>query len=143
MFVVVARPMKHLLSIIFLLSFGCLAGYQSLQAQTVLLNYFTVSSDGSDVVLEWEVQDEAAVQEFRIFRRMNDEPTGAHVVTVKPNGLRSYQHLDDGIFKDNGQVISYELQIVTAQRTDTYQASLSHNPTSIQRTWGSIKAMFR
>ena len=135
--------MKKPLSIFIFLLFSFLAGSQSLRAQTVLLNYFTVSSDGSDVVLEWEVQDENAVQEFRIFRRVNDEPTGAHVVTIKPNGLRSYQHLDDGIFKDSGRVITYELQIVTAQRTDTYQASLSHNPTSIQRTWGSIKAMFR
>jgi hypothetical protein len=133
---------QRFLSIGFL--FCCLvAAHQGAQAQGVLLNYFTVSSNGSDVVLEWEVQDEAAVQEFRLFRRINSEPTGAHVVTIKPNGLLSYQHLDDGIFKDNGQVITYELQIVTTVRTDSYQASLSHNPTSIQRTWGSIKAMFR
>ena len=143
MFVIVENLMKSRFLLTGLFFMLCLLGYQQATAQAVLLNYFTVSSDGSDVVLEWEVQDEAAVQEFRIFRKINDEPTGAHVVTVKPNGLNSYQHLDDGIFKDNGRVITYELQIVTAVRTDTYQASLSHNPTSIQRTWGSIKAMFR
>lgn len=119
-------------------------GGQLSYGQTVLLNYFNLSPDGSDVVLEWEIQDESQIQEYRIFRKLNDEPIQAHVGTLLPTGSGSYQFLDDNIFKTESRVIHYELHVVLANgQSQVFQASLSHNPTSIQRTWGSIKSMFR
>ena len=112
-------------------------------AQSVLLNYYNLTADGADVLLEWEVQETAGIVEFQIFRRLNSEPSGAHLITIPASGGRAYSYLDDDIFKTEGRVIHYELHVVMAGRTETYERSLSHNPTSIQRTWGSIKSMFR
>ncbi len=121
----------------------CMAG-QHLYGQTVLLNYFNLSPTGSDVILEWEIQAESGVVEYRVFRKFNNEPLQAHIATLAPNGSGKYQYLDDDIFKSETQVIHYELQVLMANgQTLPFQATLSHNPTSVQRTWGSIKSMFR
>ncbi|MEM8892761.1 MAG: hypothetical protein AAGD28_32570 [Bacteroidota bacterium] len=116
---------------------------QKVQAQTVLLNYFNLKVDGAQILLEWELQSEIGVKEFRVFRRFNDEPSLAHLVTMPVKGLMKYNYLDDDMFKTQGRVVHYELHIVTDKKTFKYFASQSHNPTSIQRTWGSIKSMFR
>ena len=110
----------------------------------VLLDYFNLSPDGSDVILEWQMKSEDQVLEYRVFRKFNNEPIQAHIATLQPNGNGSYQYLDDDIFKTESEVITYELQVVMANnQVHQFQATLSHNPTSVQRTWGSIKSMFR
>lgn len=118
---------------------------QALSAQTqVLLNEFTLSSEGADVLLAWDLPQEGNVREFRLFRRINEDPTSAHLTTVQPSGAMRYTYLDDDIFKTEGRTLHYELQVVTTDgRVHRFTRSLSHNPTSVQRTWGSIKAMFR
>ncbi|GAB4418637.1 MAG: hypothetical protein OHK0039_30230 [Bacteroidia bacterium] len=113
------------------------------QAQPVLLRYYNLVADGADILLEWEVQNESSISEYRLFRRFNDEPTLTHVATLAANGSPKYSYFDDDIFKTTGRVIHYELHIVTTSQVYTYSRSLSHNPTSVQRTWGSIKSMFR
>ena len=90
------------------------------------------------------MKTEESVVEYRIFRKFNNEPLQAHIATISPDGVGSYQYLDDDIFKTESEVITYELQVLMSDNTiHQFQASLSHNPTSVQRTWGSIKSMFR
>ena len=115
-----------------------------MQAQLFTMD-FRISPEGADVLLEWEPETENDVVEYRLFRKFNNEPTLTHVTTVEANGKRVYKFLDDEIFKNSSRVINYELHVIVKERPDPYKfhASLSHNPTSIQRTWGSIKAMFR
>jgi len=133
---------KYLLT--YLLFGAVLIGFSSqAQAQTILLNYFNLKVDGAQILLEWELQSEITVKEFRIFRRFNDEPSLAHLVTMPIKGIMKYNYLDDDMFKTQGRVVHYELHIVTDKKVHKYFASQSHNPTSIQRTWGSIKSMFR
>ena len=128
----------------YILFFVALCSIQmDLSAQTVLLNYFTLEADGASIVLEWEMQGEEGIKEFRLFRKFNDEPSLAHVASLPVNGAFKYKYLDDDIFKTQGRVIHYELHIVTDAKTHKFYATHSHNPTSIQRTWGSIKSMFR
>ena len=114
-----------------------------LAKQVFLMNYFNINTDGSDILLEWEIQSENNVSEYRLFRKMNDEPDYTFVGTVTANGNLKYQFLDDGIFKTDSRTIHYELQVVVGNKTQSFHVSVSHNPTSIQRTWGSIKSMFR
>jgi hypothetical protein len=109
-----------------------------------LLNQFTISSEGADVLLAWDLPSEDAIQEFQLFRRINDEATSAHVATMPTNGSMTYTYLDDDIFKVESRTIHYDLQVVTRSgQSYRYTRSMTHNPTSVQRTWGSIKAMFR
>lgn len=115
----------------------------SLSAQSILLNYFNIRADGADVLLEWELPNEKDVIEYQLFRKFNNEPGYEHVATITAVGDESYQYLDDDIFKTNNRVLHYELQVITSGKTHRFESSLSFNPTSIQRTWGNIKSMFR
>ena len=90
---------------------------QKVQAQTVLLNHFNLKVDGAQILLEWELQSEIGVKEFRVFRRFNDEPSLAHLVTMPVKGLMKYNYLDDDMFKTQGRVVHYELHIVTDKKT--------------------------
>ncbi len=128
--------------IIFFVALFCLCNVS--QAQRVFLNYFTINSDGADIVLEWEVQDESPIVEYQLYRKINDEPILTFVSKIDPDGSNKYQFLDDNIFKSTPRVISYQLEIHLDDKSVQKEiVAISHNPTSIQRTWGSIKAMFR
>lgn len=122
---------------------GLLAG--TLSAQSITLSSFTLESDGADVLLSWDMPTVEGVSEFRLFRRLNEETTSTHVATLSCDGSQTmYSYLDDGMFKQDGRVVHYELQVVMhSNKVYSFSQSLSHNPTSVQRTWGSIKAMFR
>ena len=113
------------------------------RGQSVIVSDFNLTSDGADVLLEWELPDETGILEYRLYRRLNQNPNQDHIVTIKVDGSGSYQYLDDGIFKRDSTVIHYDLEIIQEKKTDVFTNSISHNPTSIQRTWGSIKAMFK
>lgn len=114
----------------------------SAQSQ-VLFNYFNITSEGADVLLEWELKNEDGIQEFEIYRKFNEESSFEYLQTMDLNGTQRYQFLDDEIFKTAARTIHYELHIVTENGTQKFIKSLLHSPTSIQRTWGSIKSMFR
>jgi hypothetical protein len=111
--------------------------------QSVIVSDFNLTSDGADVLLEWELPDESGIIEYRLYRRLNQNPSQDHIVTIKADGSGSYRYLDDGIFKRDSKVIHYDLEIIQERKTDVLTNSITHNPTSIQRTWGSIKAMFK
>ena len=112
-------------------------------SQQVFLNYFTIDANGSDIVLEWEVQSESFIKEFQLYRKVEDESILTHVSTIDPDGGLKYQFLDDNAFKTPPKKLSYELHIIGEDKVEKAFVDLIHNPTSIQRTWGSIKAMFR
>ncbi|RMG20624.1 MAG: hypothetical protein D6730_19635 [Bacteroidetes bacterium] len=136
--------MKHLSYLFLLLSLGLFHFTGPLFAQEVLLKHFTISSDGADILVEWEVKDEQGITEFQLYRKFNDDPTLKFVASIPVNGTLKYKYLDDGIFKNNGRVIQYELHIFKDQQIyKFFSIPLAHTPTSIQRTWGSIKSMFR
>lgn len=134
-----AKLFLGILTFLFILPLG-----SSLQGQTLLINDFRLVADGADVLLEWDMQSESDLSEFRLFRRLNQDPTLSHIATLPVDGSIKYSYLDDDIFKTEGRVLHYELHVVlTDGKVHKFTRSLSHNPTSIQRTWGSIKSMFR
>jgi hypothetical protein len=77
-----------------------------------------------------------------LFRKVN-EGSFQPVTTLHANGSGRYTFMDDDIFKNESQVLTYELQVMKNGRYHKFYTTLSHNPTAIQRTWGSIKSMFK
>lgn len=135
---------RNLIHIFLLLLLSGIAG--SLQAQSqgdVIFRYFNLVSDGADILVEWEVENEKDISRFDLFRRFADENTFTSVISIEPNGNLKYEFLDDDIFKSSSRTVVYELHVVTESKTIKFTKELLHSPTSIQRTWGSIKSMFR
>ena len=126
-----------------LLAIACFALGPTLKGQTLTLNYFNASPDGSDVLVSWEIPSEAGVSMFKLYRQIEGESNFKFLENIEPDGSLAYQHLDYTLYKDNPRAITYKLIVQKTGVVYTYYANILHNPTSVQRTWGSIKAMFR
>ena len=114
-----------------------------LQGQALTLNYFDASPDGSDVLVSFEVPSESGVTNFKLWRKIDSEAQYTFLDHIPPTGAMQYRYLDYTIFKDDARNITYRLQVYQNGAVYTYYTNIVHNPTSVQRTWGSIKAMFR
>ena len=100
--------------------------------------------DGSDVLVSFEVPSESGITNFKIWRKVGQRDKLHFPSTTFPRPAHSqYQYLDYTIFKDEAKNITYKLQVYQNGAVYTYYTNILHNPTSVQRTWGSIKAMFR
>ncbi|MDB4286358.1 hypothetical protein N9933_03565 [bacterium] len=111
--------------------------------QSVVLNHLIVKSEGASVKIEWEIQDESGVTEYQLYRKINEGSQFEFVETIYADGSLTYEYIDDEIFKNDAKVITYELRVVKNGKTHKFYSTLSHNPTAIQQTWGSIKNMFK
>lgn len=123
------------------LAFVCI-GF-ALQGQILTLNYFNASPDGSDVLVSFELPHESGVTTFKLYRKIDQESQWTFLDHIAPTGDLRYQYLDYTIFKDEARNITYKLLVYQGGSVYTYYTNILHNPTSVQRTWGSIKAMFK
>jgi hypothetical protein len=103
-------------------------------------------SDGNNVTIGWGTTDESAVKEFGIERRPVNGSEFVLVSTIAPKGNNSfYEYVDQSAFKTSGTVYQYRIRIVDSKSEVSYSdpISVSHSVSSVKRTWGSLKAMFR
>lgn len=133
--------MYRFISLIFLILF-CFAS-ENAAAQGVVLNNFSVNSVASDVKIAWNIQSETGVSEFRLYRKMSTETDYKYVGTIPANGSLSYTYTDDNVFKTEATTITYELRVIKNGTMYNFYSTFTHQTSSVQRTWGSIKSMFR
>ena len=102
-------------------------------------------SDGNDVTIQWGTTEESSVQEFAIERQASSETGFVEIGSVAPLGSNSYYSFTDKTaFKTTTSVYQYRIRIVAADGTKYSKVMVvSHNVSSVKRTWGSLKAMFR
>lgn len=113
---------------------------------TVIRDRPTASSNGSDIVIRWNSDSEAGVQQFVVVRRAGTEGEFLAVTTVTPKGDRSsYEYIDRSVFKTSASVFQYRVRVINGQTPspETEIVTVSHVSSTARRTWGSIKAMFR
>lgn len=112
-------------------------------AQMTSLRQFNLKSDGASVIVHWEVGGEDGIEEYRLYRQDHEGAPLELIHSQSPDGISQYEYMDNDIFKNERRIIFYELHIVKDGEIHKFYASLNHNPTAIQRTWGSIKKMFQ
>lgn len=101
---------------------------------------------GSNVTIQWGSADETYIKEFVIERRSGTMSEFISIAVVNKKGSNSlYEFIDKSAFKTTGSVYYYRIKAVTlsggAEYSDIMEISL--NVSSVKRTWGSLKAMFR
>lgn len=133
------KSMKNALIIFTLLSSVCFFAYAS-----VTLKYFTASPSGTEIKLQWEVQAETGITEFQLWKRTSSNGA-VKIYSVIPNGNKIYSYTDANVMKTNEtqQTYIYTLRILQGSAYTDFTQTVNHSPTSIQRTWGSIKSMFK
>jgi hypothetical protein len=109
------------------------------------LQSFQASYQGSDIRLEWKVSEEAGVTSYEISRKKEGDASYGRLAEVNASGQSAYFWVDDNLYKDGDAMenISYRLTAQTSAGPKYFYASIQHSPTAVQRSWGSIKSMFR
>jgi hypothetical protein len=111
----------------------------------VQLSSFQAVYQGSDIRLEWKVSEETDVINYEISRKKDSEPGYSRISEVAQTGSGNYFWVDDNLYKDGEGIenISYRLAANSSTGPKYFYANIQHSPTAIQRSWGSIKSMFR
>jgi hypothetical protein len=103
-------------------------------------------SDGNNVTIQWGTTEEVSLSEFVVERQAGSEGGFILIGMVAPKGNNSfYEFVDQTAFKTIATVYQYRIKIVSQDGSYTYSktVTVSHNVSSVKRTWGSLKAMFR
>lgn len=111
---------------------------------------FQASYDNSTVRVVWEVANESGVHNYDLYRKANNEPTFTRLTTISPSGQSRYQYLDADVYRGPansssslGGPFTYRLTVRTTSGDQSYSSTLGQTPSAVQRSWGSIKSMFR
>ncbi len=110
-------------------------------------------SDGTAITIRWATGEEVNLKEFDIERRAGTEGEFVAIGSVSPRGSNSiYQFVDESAFKSgvgvsgtNSSLYQYRIRIVDLSGQVAYSktVTVTHSVSSVRRTWGSLKAMFR
>ncbi len=110
------------------------------------IQFFHATSNGDNIVLTWQTGDELNVKEFIVLRGP-DKDHLSKIAEIPAKGSNSeYQFVDENAYKIEGSFYAYGLVILdeNGSRSEPMYAFVTHNGvSSVKRTWGSIKALFR
>lgn len=105
---------------------------------------FRAEPSPDKITLNWQTGQETNIVSFNVERSINNEDF-IKIGKVNPKGNNSsYEFVDESISRVNS-IYYYRLKVVNTNGTFQYSESLPviPNVSSIKRTWGSIKALFR
>ena len=103
-------------------------------------------SDGNNVIISWQSDNEANLKNYIIERRANGNGDFISIAIINTKGNNYfYQFIDESAFKTTVTMYQYRIKIVETNGNINYSAiiTVAHNVSSVKRTWGSLKAMFR
>ena len=107
----------------------------------------SAESDGTTIVIRWASLDETNVAYFEVERKAGLSTQFFLLGGVPPRGNNSsYEYVDDTAFRMGAESIyGYRVKAVYTDGSFVYSEEITvvHAVSSVRRTWGSIKAMFR
>jgi hypothetical protein len=117
------------------------------------LTVFTAAYSGTIVRIDWEVNTETDVTGFELARKGATETSYTVVNTTPATGMRHYQYLDANVYRTTGGTVpapsagngpyTYRLTVRGPGADQSYLTVLAGTPSAVQRSWGTIKSMFR
>lgn len=105
---------------------------------------FTARSSGGNIVVNWQTTTETNLKQF-VVERKTLNGSFVEIGVVNPQADKNYEYVDQTAFKVSDQLYVYRLKIVDNDGSVSYswEVAVPHNVSSVKRTWGSIKALFR
>lgn len=141
--------MKRIVSIVVLLLVaGWAASFDSASAQNAArLDFFKVESENNDMIISWLATSETGVERYELQRKTrftNDQYVVVREFAPKGTG-QVYRFLDDQVYKVSTEKVDYRLEVLykNGERMELAHETINYTPTTVRRTWGSIKAMFQ
>lgn len=110
------------------------------------ISYFHGRSTGESIVLEWQTGQENNLKTF-VIERKTPISNFYEIGTINCKGSNStYTYTDYNAYKSNEAAYIYRLKLVDKDGDVSYsnEVTVTHGGvSSVKRTWGSIKALFR
>ncbi|SNR43378.1 hypothetical protein SAMN06269173_102387 [Hymenobacter mucosus] len=132
-------PMYHRM---FTLSFVLLVG--SVGGRGSDATSFQAAYDDAAVRVEWEVSSEIGIQKYELARKASNEAEYSHLAAIEPNAQHRYQFIDQEINQEiSSSSVTYRLTICNTAGGQRYQTTFTPMPGAMQRSWDTIKSMFR
>ncbi|QJX46004.1 hypothetical protein HMJ29_03250 [Hymenobacter taeanensis] len=129
---------RQFIACLVLLSGGVLLAYGA------TITSFQATYNDTHVVVEWEANHDGDVQEYTLFRKANNEPSFSKLTSLEPSNQRTYQYVDQNSYHGlGGGPFTYRLQLRTAAGQQSFYTVLNQTPSAVERSWSSIKLMFR
>jgi len=103
-------------------------------------------SNGTNILVRWLSDDETGVTGYEIARKAGS--SGPFVILTPSLQLKgsnsSYEFVDETAFRASDSFYQYRITpLLSNGKADAYYVVVTHSVSSVRRTWGSIKAMFR
>jgi hypothetical protein len=126
-----------------------------LASAQVVIESFVARSDGRAVTLEWRTSKETDMAMYEVERSPVNQNDFKKIGAVPArNTPQSYRFVDETALANSnggasnvhgGGVYVYRIKIIDAADKITYSNTISvtHTISSVRRTWGMIKEMFR
>lgn len=126
-----------------------------LLASTPEFEYFSARSNGDYVRVEWKLISEDDVYYYVVEKYVERINNFKYLKRINSDGNnRSYTHIDeDNFFKEkekelvvnNDNVNQYRIKVVLNDGSSYYSdiSYVTHNVSSVKKTWGMLKEMFR
>ena len=117
----------------------------SLAAVAATVLAFTVALDGSNVRVDWEVNTEADVTGFDLYRKGAADLNYMLLTSIVPTGQRRYTYTDRSAYRGPAAPTGSSTYRLTVRggAEQSYTTTLAQTPSAVQRSWGTIKSMFR
>jgi hypothetical protein len=107
----------------------------------------SAESDGSNIVIRWITEDETNVSLFELERKAGLHGQFFLLSQISPKGNNStYEYVDESVLRLEAESIyQYRVKALFSDGSSIYspEVTVIHAVSSVRRTWGSIKAMFR
>lgn len=107
----------------------------------------SVRSSGNKVIIAWQAISESNVKEYIIEKKSDTGGWASVGSPITPRADMNYEFVDADVYKTTaGSWYKYRLKIVDNDGSVSYLEQvgmISPNISSVKRTWGSIKALFR
>jgi hypothetical protein len=108
----------------------------------------SANSNGNNITIRWMSEDEAGVARFEIERKSG---VNGQFISLAPVTLRGdnsvYEYVDDSAFRVfTESIYQYQIKVIFANGSAPVvygPITVRHDVSTVRRTWGSIKAMFR
>jgi len=109
-----------------------------------ILKFSVKSQNDGTIVVFWQASAESNLKHYEVERKTVNGSFG-YVGTVEPREDKNYEFVDNSAYKVTDAVYSYRLKIVDNDGSTSYsnEVPVRPNVSSVKRTWGSIKALFR
>lgn len=105
----------------------------------------SVTLDGGDVRVEWELATEADITSFDLYRKSPADADYTLLISLLPTGQHRYAYLDRTAYRPAAAAgpFTYRLTVRASGGEQSYTAPLTPAPSAMLRSWDTIKLMFR